>query len=214
MTDPARLTDLTVRELTERLASREPVPGGGSAAALAGALGAALVHMVVELTVGRADATDTEDGLRELALAAAEHQSELLNLSELDANAYAAVLRARRLPRDTDQQREARAVQVATAIREAARVPLKTAEIASNVLALAERAAAIGNRNAVSDAGVAASLAACAMRAAALNVKINLPGLPADDPLRGDAERRLVELLADLSERETAVQRAVERRIG
>src|SRR6266508_3660676 len=107
------LSDLTVRDLTARLASRDPIPGGGSAAALAGAMAAALVSMVAELSVGRADA--------------AEHEAE--------------------------------------------------------VLELAQTIAPIGNRNAASDAGVAAQLAAAAIRGALLNVRINLPYLPTDEPL-------------------------------
>jgi methenyltetrahydrofolate cyclohydrolase len=209
-----RLTELNIRTLVERIASRDPVPGGGSASALAGAMGAALVHMVVELTTGRADAAEHADALTEIEKAAVAWQSELLNLAELDANAYLGVVRARRLPRETDLERETRDVQVAAAVREATRVPLAAARAASEVLALAERLGPIGNRHAISDVGVAALVAAAAVRGAALNVQINLPSVVGDDELRADAEAGTRELLDGLDGRVAAVMRVVEERLG
>ena len=208
-----RLTDLTVRRLVERLATSDPVPGGGSAAALAGAMGAALVRMVVELTVGRPTAEGHGEELTEIGVAASGWQSELLNLAELDARAYDAVVRARRLPRDSELHKQARDTQVAAAVREATRAPLATARVANEVLGLAERLAPIGNRNAVSDVGVAALLAVAAIRGAAMNVDINLPSLPADEPLRRDAADEIGALLVGLDERERAVRGAVADRL-
>ena len=208
-----RLTDLTVRRLVERLATSDPVPGGGSAAALAGAMGAALVRMVVELTVGRPAAEGHAEALTEIGVASSGWQSELLNLAELDANAYDAVVRARRLPRDTERHRHARDVQVAAAMREATRVPLATARVANEVLGLADQLAPIGNRNAVSDIGVAALLAATAIRGAAMNVEINLPALSADEPLRRDAAVEIGALLVGLDDRERSVRTTVAERL-
>jgi len=122
-----RLTDLAARTLVERLATSDPTPGGGSAAALTGAMGAALVQMVVSLTSGRPAAEDHQDALLEIGNAAATAQSDLLRLTELDAAAYASVVNARRLPRETELERQSRDVQVATAIREATMTPLETA---------------------------------------------------------------------------------------
>jgi len=209
-----RITELPVRELIERLATSEPIPGGGSAAALAGAMGAALVRMVVALSSGRPGAAESEPELTEIAVAAANCQSELLNLAELDAAAYDAVVKARRLPKETDLERQARSVQVAAATREATRAPMQTARVADTVLDLAERLAPIGNRNAVSDVGVAALLAAAAIRGAALNVRINLPYLDADEPLRDEAAAEVDPLLARLDERERAIRGAVEARLA
>ena len=208
-----RLTDLTVRRLVERLATSDPVPGGGSAAALAGAMGAALIRMVVELTVGRPTAEGHGEELTDIGVAASGWQSELLNLAELDAHAYDAVVRARRLPRDSELHKRARETQVAAAVREATRAPLATARVANQVLALAERLAPIGNRTAVSDIGVAALLAVAAIRGAAMNVDINLPSLPADEPLRSDAADEIGALLVGLDERERAVRTAVADRL-
>ena len=206
--------ELPVRDLIERLATSEPVPGGGSASAMAGAIGAALVHMVVELTVGRPGSEGHEEALTRIGTGSAGWQSELLNLAEVDATAYDAVVRARRLPRATDRERELRAFQVAAALREATRAPLATARAASEVLGLAELLAPIGNRNAISDVGVAALLAGAALRGAALNVEINLPYLAEDEPLRGEAAEELAGLLAIADERERAVRIAVAGRLA
>lgn len=205
MANSTALSELSVRELTTRLASREPIPGGGSAAALAGAMAAALVSMVVELTAGRPDAADQAGALRNLGEAAVQRMSGLLDLADADAVAYAAVVSARRLPKESEADREARARALRTAMVEAARVPLRTAEVAAEVLGLAHAIAPIGNRNAASDAGVAAQLASASVRGALLNVRINLPHLAADEPLRlsapGDVAR--LERLAHEQERET-----------
>jgi formiminotetrahydrofolate cyclodeaminase len=209
-----RLADLPTRQLIERLATSDPIPGGGSAAALAGAMGAALVQMVVALTAGRPVAANHEDALAEIGRTAMAAQSDLLALAELDAAAYAAVVSARRLPRGTERERHARDVQVATATREATMAPLETARRSATVLELAERLAPIGNTNAVSDVGVGALLAATALRGAGLNVRINLPYLAADDALRADAARELDDLLARLDERERSIRETVDGRLG
>jgi formiminotetrahydrofolate cyclodeaminase len=176
-------------------------------------MGAALVHMVVELTDGRPAAAGHEETLTEIRTAAVAWQSELLNLAELDASAYTAVVRARRLPRDSELERHTRDVQIAAAIREATRVPLATARAASEVLELARRLAPIGNRNAVSDVGVAALLAVAALRGAALNVQINLPYVTADEELRDEAAGEIERLLVTLEDRDRAVRDAVAERL-
>ena len=209
-----RLDELPVGELVERLASSAPIPGGGSASAIVCALAAALIHMVVELSVGRPPHAADETALREIGLAATGWQSELLDLASRDAAAYGSVVAARRMPRDTDLDRQARAVQLAAAIRDATSVPLRIAEAASEVLDLAARVAPIGNPNAASDAGVAARLAAAAAHGAALNVRINLPALAEDDDLRREAAERIDTLVRGVAEREDAVTRAVEGLIG
>ena len=209
-----RLTDLPSRELVERLASRDPVPGGGSAAAVAGAIGAAVVGMVVELTVGRPDAADHEALLDDVRAAAQRLRAELLDLAETDAEAYDAVVRARRLPRETEPEVEARTNAMTEATREATRIPLATAEAAAAVLELADQIAPIGNRNAISDVGVGAMLAAAAVRGAALNVRINVPYLAEGDPLAADASAELDRLLTRADEGERRIAAIVADRMG
>lgn len=206
------LTELRLDAFLARLSSRTPTPGGGSASALAGAAGAALLHMVLELSAGHGEADD--DTLTELRAAAASWQSELLELVQLDAAAYDGVVAARGLPRGSDRERKARRVQLSGAIREATRTPLRIAWRASEVLDLAGRIAGIANRNAISDVGVGALLAEAAIRGAALNVRINLPALPADDPLRAEADAEVTRLLSDLDVRAVRVRATVEERLG
>jgi len=211
---PDRLSDLPLRDLLDRLATSAPVPGGGSTAALSGAAGAGLLEMVVALTEGRPAAAEHEGTLAAIRTRAAELRSDLTDLVDIDADAYDAVVAARRLPRDTRAEAAARAELMAQATRAATIAPLRTARAASEVLTLATALAPIGNRNAVSDVGVAGLLGGAAVRAAGLNVSINLPALADDDPLRIEAARELDSLLVDLAAREEDLRRAVAGRIG
>lgn len=211
---PPALDELTLGELLERLASRDPVPGGGSAAALAGSFAAALLSMVAELSTAAAGDEDAAI-IREVATAAASARHELTTLATLDAAAYDAVVRARRLPRGTDEERATRRATIAAATRTATELPLRTARAALTLLELAERLAPVGNPHAISDVGVAAHLAAAAVRGGVLNVRINLPYLPAletGDPLLG-ARDELEDLVARAAAGEARLVGAVAHRM-
>jgi formiminotetrahydrofolate cyclodeaminase len=117
-----------------------------------------------------------------------------MSLSQDDATAYNVVVRARHMPKDSEAERAARTSALEEAMKEAARIPLRAAVVASEVLDLAARLAPIGNRNAASDAGVAAQLAAAGLRGALLNVRINLPHLADDEPLRQSAPAEIARL--------------------
>lgn len=210
----SRLRDLPVATFLERLGTDAPAPGGGSAAALAGAMAASLVRMVIALTDGREAAAGHEPLLDEMRIQATSLESDLLRLMELDAAAYSSVIAARRLPRETEREREARSVQVAAATRDATRAPLEAARRCAEVLALAERLAPVGSRQAVSDVGVAGVLAAAGLRGAALNVEINLPYLSENEPLRAEAAAATIGLLVGLDKREAALRSAVAQRLG
>ena len=209
-----RLNDLAVSDLFAHLATSDPVPGGGSASALAGAMAAALVEMVVALTTGRPAAVEHEAVLAEIGATATALRTELLRLAEVDADAYAAVVAARRLPKDTSAEQVQRQERITATVRDATRAPLEVVRRSGETFSLAESLAPIGNRNAVSDVGVAGLLAAAAMRGAAMNVEINLPSLPDDDGLRDEARAALDPLLAELDGRERALSFAVGDRIG
>jgi glutamate formiminotransferase/formiminotetrahydrofolate cyclodeaminase len=214
MSDAQSISEQSVARFTERLATRDPVPGGGSAAAVAGSIAAALVAMVVELSLGRPELAAHEPELRRIGEAAAARRRSLVDLAERDAAAYGAVIAARRLGRATDAERSSRRAAIAAATRDATKVPLETAESAAAVLELAAQVAPLGNPNAVSDAGVAAHLAAAAIRGALLNVRINLPYLADDDPLRSDAAARAEKMSAAAGRLEGVAREAVEARIG
>lgn len=160
-----------------RVASPDPTPGGGSVAAHAGALGAALAQMVTGLTVGRKKYAAVEAEMRAMAQEAAAVRQRLAALVARDAEAYEAVRGAYALPQDTEAQREARATAVREALLGAAAVPLETAQACVRVGELAAAVAERGNRNAVTDACVAALLAEAACKGAALNVRINVAAL-------------------------------------
>src|SRR5450756_3229183 len=157
----------------DRLASGSPEPGGGAASAAVAALGAALVSMVANLTVGKEKYADVQDRITELLDASEKARRELQDLVQEDTEVYAVLAAAFKMPRKTDEEKAKRNEAVQSALREATAVPYAIAEKCLEVAKLSEVAAEIGNVNAVSDAGVAALLAEAAARCAALNVKIN-----------------------------------------
>ncbi|HEY8170587.1 MAG TPA: cyclodeaminase/cyclohydrolase family protein [Candidatus Limnocylindria bacterium] len=209
-----RLTELRTSELISRLATSDPAPGGGSAAALAGALAAGLVEMVVALTSGRAAAAEHEAELTSIGSDAMALRQQLVELTDADASAYEAVVAARRLSRTTDLERIERDARLGDATIEATLIPLRTLRAAAEVFDLAERLAPIGNRNASSDVGVAALLASTAAHGAALNVRINLAYLADGDPLADQARAEIAQRLEGLDRRAASVLEAIEAGIG
>jgi methenyltetrahydrofolate cyclohydrolase len=168
---------LPFEDLVNALASDAPTPGGGTAAALAGAMGAALAEMVAALTLAKDKYAASHDAVRPIGRAAALARERLLSLAEEDSDSYDAVVAARRLPKDTDGDRAERSRRIAEANRLAAEVPMRTAREAAGVLALMPELAEKGNPNAASDAGAAALLLETSVQAALLNVGINLSGV-------------------------------------
>ena len=169
----------------DQVADATPTPGGGTVAALAGAMASALPVMVANLTIGKKKFAAAEPELRQVKARAEALRTELVGLARRDSEAFEAVLAARRLPQATPAEETARGAAVAAAELGAARVPLETAAACLEVVGLAAVAARLGNPNAVSDAGVAGHLAASAARGALLNVQINLktmvPGADKND---------------------------------
>jgi len=198
------LMDLTVAEFLDQLASGAPTPGGGAAAALAGALGAALVSMVCNLTIGRERYAATDAEAREILAQATSLLTTLRDGAQHDADAYGRLMNAFRQPRATDEERAARSRAIQTATADAAVVPLQLAEASARVIDLADRAVGKTNPNAASDLAVAALLAAAAIESAAENVEINLKSLE-DDTLRSDATARLSTARRDLASRAQSI---------
>ena len=161
----------------ESLAAASPTPGGGSAAAQAGAMGAALVAMVARLTIGKKKYAAVEDQMKEILYQTERLRRELTEAVAADAAAFEGVLSAFRLPKETPQQQLIRLSMIDQATLVAAHMPLGVAQKAVLVLALAERCAALGNLNAISDAASAAAMAQACLSAAGYNVRINLAAL-------------------------------------
>lgn len=176
-----KLTDRPVTNFLDELASNAPAPGGGSVASLSGALGAALVSMVCNLTLGKKGYEDVQDDIEELLSESEALRQELTDLLEADVAAYTGYSMAAKMPRDTDEQKAERAKAMQEALKVATDVPLRIAEAAVRVMDLCTPAAEKGNKWAVSDAGVAVLMAEAALRSAALNVLINLGSLKDPD---------------------------------
>ncbi len=174
------LLDLTTGELLDRLASPDPTPGGGSAAALSGAVAAALVAMVASMAKSRTGAVHERERLDAALGWAREAGARLRALVDDDAEAYDAVVAAYRLAKGTDDEKAARKAAIATAMARATDVPLYSAEACLVVLKAAQEAAAHGNPNAVSDARTGGAMAYAGLTGAAENVRINL-GSPGGD---------------------------------
>lgn len=194
----------TLAEYLDALASSEPTPGGGSTAALAGALAAGLVSMVCNLTIGKRRYRESEPGLRQVLAQAEALRGRLGELMARDAAAYDGVMRAYRLPQSTAQEQAARQSAMQQALQEATRVPLEIAEGCAQVIELALPAAELGNPWAVSDAGAGALLAEAALHAALLNVEINLRSLE-DGSFAQEARQRLQDLTARARQKDRVV---------
>jgi len=173
----APLVSMTVERFVDEVSNNSPAPGGGSVAALAGSLGAALAAMVANLTVGKAGYESAWASSSSLAERAQELKAALLRAVDDDTRAFDDVLAAMRLPKGTEEEKTARAAAIAAAYEKATAVPLATARQCFHVLELAEQAAVTGNRNSASDAGVGALLAKAGLDAAILNVRINTPSV-------------------------------------
>jgi glutamate formiminotransferase/formiminotetrahydrofolate cyclodeaminase len=183
----------------DQVAAGTPTPGGGSVAAIVGALGSCLATMVANLSIGRKKYAAHDADLRALKQRAEALRAELLALARRDGEAFEAVLRAGRLPRGNPEESTAREKALGAANLEAARVPLRTAEACLEVAGLAVRAARWGNPNAVTDAAGAGLLAAAAAEGALLNVEINLKSTPESADKQG-VERDLRRLTIALAE--------------
>jgi glutamate formiminotransferase/formiminotetrahydrofolate cyclodeaminase len=159
--------------LLESLAAGTPTPGGGSAAAHAGAVGAALVAMVARLTIGKKKYAEVEARMRAIAEEADTLRHELSQAVSRDAAAFKAVMMAMKLPKDSDADKAARAQAMEAAIHQAATVPLEVAQGCAQVAELAAEMVETGNANAITDGAAGAEMAAAGLRMAELNVLIN-----------------------------------------
>ncbi len=170
MTDES-LVNLPVATFLERLASDAPTPGGGSVAALAGAMAAALGHMVTTFTIGKPKFASVQDQVKHLATRLQRAQAALQRLVDEDAAAYGVLSAALKLDK-SDPTRKDRLAQAASL---AGSVPLQTATLCANVLSDSDTLHRIGNPMLRADAEAAAQLARAGLHAAAANVRANLP---------------------------------------
>jgi formiminotetrahydrofolate cyclodeaminase len=191
--------NLTVGQFVERLSTAEPVPGGGSASAVAAALGASLISMVAALSKGKPKYAAHELTLSRCDAVGRELGAEFLRLADRDAEAYAGYSAALKLPRKTEEQQKARLASIQIAARAAADAPWACVKACTTLVVAAEALAGRSNVNAASDVLVAALLGEAAARGAAENVLINLPSTgdePYADSMRYQVDSALHEIAA------------------
>jgi formiminotetrahydrofolate cyclodeaminase len=184
------ITETSIDEFLDRLASKDPTPGGGSAAAIMGAMGAALVSMVCNVSFGKKGCEAAEPELRELCTQSEALRQRLTGRVAEDVSAFGELMGAYKLSKETDAEKQLRSIAIQASLRRATEVPLACARDCAEVIRLSRRAGELGYLGVISDAGVGVSAAHAAARSAALNVYINAPALKD----RAFAERALAEL--------------------
>jgi formiminotetrahydrofolate cyclodeaminase len=211
VSDP--LLHKTVGQFLDELASSAPTPGGGSVAALAGAMAAGLLTMVCDLTIGKKNHVDFEDEAKALRERAETLRAELQRLAQEDVEVFNRLMAAYKLPRTTEADAATRRAAIQRVTRSATEVPLRTARAIVGLLPLCAPLARHGNRSAVSDVGVSALLIQAAVPAALLNVEINLAVL--DDPLFvREARAQADDLTIGLDEEVAGVMAIVRERLA
>ncbi len=196
----AKLVDLTITGFDNELASESPAPGGGSVAALAGSLAASLAAMVSNLTYGKPEYYYLWEEMEEVGVAGQKLKDELLYAIDADTNAFNAVMDAMRLPKGTKEEKQARARAMDEANKNATLIPYTVVEKSLAVFDLLDVVADRGNPNSISDAGVGALCAHTAVHGAALNVRINLPGIK-DEEFKARMREGVKKMTAEADQR-------------
>lgn len=208
-----RLVDLTLTGFADLLASDAPAPGGGSTAALCGALGAGLAAMVANLTHGKKDYRQHDEEMSAVAERGQRLKENFLRLIDADTDAFSAVMAAMKLPKGSDEEKALRLAAIEAANQTATLVPFEVVEACLPALELAEAVAERGNVNSLSDAGVAALCLGTAIDGAAMNVRINLAGI-ADKAWAADLDRRTEAARRALHARRSALLASIEERLA
>lgn len=191
------MRNMTVNEFAKVVASDSPVPGGGSIAALCGALSAALAEMVANLTVRKAKYAEYRDEMTDIINKASLLRDELLNYIKEDSLAYNEVTDAYKLPKETEEEKAYRSGKIQEGLKTAASVPLKVAEASFKIFPLAEAVVSRGNKSSVTDGLVGAMMARTGVLSAVLNIRINL------DSIKDEEFVKVLKEKADILEEET-----------
>jgi formiminotetrahydrofolate cyclodeaminase len=203
----------SIATFLDDLASERPTPGGGGAAAVCGAIGAALVSMVANLTIGKKNYEAVREDLEAVNAKAEVLRAELIRAIDEDVVAFNSVMGAYGLPRATDEEKGKRAASIQAALKDATLAPLRAVKACFDVIRLSAAVAEKGNLNVISDAGVAVLSANAGLRSAALNVFINAKAIKDRD----FAEKQIAEvnaLLAQAAEITESVYQTVRTKIG
>jgi formiminotetrahydrofolate cyclodeaminase len=207
------IEDRSTAKFLDDLASAAPTPGGGSAAAVMGSMGAALVSMVANLTVGKKGYEAVDAAMRQLLAESEALRLRLAGMVAEDVSAFDALMASYKLPKTTDEEKAARSAAIQHGLKLATEAPLACARACAEAVRLAERAAAHGNVNVISDAGVGVLAAWAALRSAALNVNINAPQIK-DRAWADAALTELEGLLAECGPLSERVHQTVKAKLG
>ena len=175
------LASMKINSFLSELASSSPAPGGGSVAALSGGLGAALTSMVCNLTIGKEKYADVQDDIKKTLKQSEKLRKKLIELIDEDTNAFNNVMKAFKMPKETEEQKKKRSKAIQEGYKTAAQVPLDTAKACLQILDTAKTVAEIGNVKSITDAAVSAIMARSGVESAILNVKINLGSIKDED---------------------------------
>lgn len=179
------LQDLTVKDFIDELGSNSPAPGGGSVSALSASIASTLVTMVLNLTIGKKEYMEYEDFIKDEIVKSLNHgenyKKEFLDLMEKDTSAFLSLMDAFKMPKNTEEEIQIRKEKIQRGNNEALEIPFEVSQKAYKLYNYIDIAAEYGNKNALSDTGVAALLVEAAVEGALLNVKINILGLKHED---------------------------------
>lgn len=207
------ITQRPLETFLDELASGAPTPGGGSAAAIMGAMGAALISMVCNVTIGKKGHEAVESEMKSVRDASEKLRLRLTSMVAEDIAAFDGLMAAYRLPKVTDEDKSCRAAAIQSSLRAATDTPLACARACAQVVALSKRAGEKGYAGVISDAGVGVLAANTALRSAALNVYINAPSLK-DRAFADAATAELEQLLDDCARESELVFELVRSRLG
>ena len=199
-----KLVEQKVSDFVAATASKEPTPGGGAIAALTAATGAALAEMVANLTFGKKGYEEVQSEMKDLQGKAEAIRNRMLELSQADADVFNIFMNALGLPKNTDEEKVARTAAIQHAYKDAAMVPFEIGELAYQIFDLAELASKKGNQNLITDGIIAAINARAAVKAAFLNVRINLSGIK-DESFVTDITTKMNAIEKDLDAKEAAI---------
>ena len=198
------LVEQRVVDFVAATASKEPTPGGGAIAALTGATGAALAEMVANLTFGKKGYEEVQSEMEELQTKSEAIRNRMLELSQADADVFNIFMNALGLPKNTDEEKATRTAAIQQAYKNAAMVPFEIGELAYQIFELAELASRKGNQNLITDGIIAAINARAAVKAAFLNVRINLSGIK-DEAFVANVTAKMNNIEQDLDTKEAAI---------
>ena len=194
----------SVKDFVAATASKEPTPGGGAIAALTAATGAALAEMVANLTFGKKGYEDVQGEMHDLQQKAEMIREKALSLAQADANVFNLFMDALGLPKNTDDEKAVRSAAIQQAYKDAAKVPLEIGLISYEIFELAHVAATKGNQNLITDGIIAAINARAAVKAAFLNVRINISGIK-DESYVAQLKEQMDRIESELDEKEAAI---------